>query len=63
MKPNTIASTRFRSLVVIWLTACGFVGFGAMTMAEWIDLTKWAFGIYAASEGARYGATAYRDKG
>lgn len=62
MSHNTLASTRLQALIVIWLTACGLVFWGPMTVDQWIDITKWAFGIYAASEGVAKSAQAYKEK-
>ena len=62
MTHNTIKSTRFQSMVVLFVTTTVFLNTGSLTGAEWIDMVKWIFGIYAFSEVGAKGAVAYRDR-
>ena len=62
MNHNTMKSTRFRSAIVIWIASCGLLAAGSLTGDQWVELTQWIFGIYAASEVGSKGAVAYRDK-
>lgn len=43
-------STRLVALTVTCATATGLLAYGHLTGAEWVDLVKWSFGFYAASE-------------
>ena len=62
MGHNTLKSTRLQAGIVIWIAASVFLGTHVMNADQWIGLTQWIFGVYAASEVGAKGASAYKDK-
>jgi hypothetical protein len=47
---------------VVFATATGLLGIGALTATLWVELTKWILIIFAGGNGFEHAASAYKTK-